>query len=72
MAIRDDGTPEGGGFHLDANQTKSVMVPHGWTSGRIWGRTGCGVNNCCETGDCGNCKLQCGGLNGIYNTIFLH
>ncbi len=46
------------------------MVPHGWTSGRIWGRTGCGANNCCDTGDCGNCKLQCGGLTGIYNTIF--
>jgi hypothetical protein len=67
----DNGTPEGGGFRLNAKQTKSVMVPRGWTSGRVWGRTGCGSNNCCETGDCGNCKLQCRGLTGIYYTIFL-
>jgi hypothetical protein len=60
----DDYTPLNGGFRLNAKNNISVMVPRGWTSGRIWGRTGCGVDNCCETGDCGKCQLECGGLTG--------
>lgn len=60
----DDFTPENGGFVLNAGAQRTVWVPHGWTSGRIWGKTNCGSNNCCETGDCGTCKLQCGGLTG--------
>jgi len=60
----DNYTPLNGGFLLNAKNNRSVGVPRGWLSGRIWGRTGCGADNCCETGDCGNCQLECGGLTG--------
>lgn len=60
----DDFTPKNGGFVMNAGEQETFWVPRGWTSGRIWAKTNCGPNNCCETGDCGTCKLQCGGLTG--------
>ena len=33
--------PEGGGFRLDAGQTRTLTFPGGKWSGRLWGRTGC-------------------------------
>ena len=44
--------PEKGGFELKSGQTHSFQVQHDW-AGRIWGRTNCGANGHCETGDCG-------------------
>jgi hypothetical protein len=68
IGIRGDNyTPLNGGFRLNAKNNRSMRVPRGWLSGRIWGRTGCSANNCCETGDCGNCQLECGGLTGCSN-----
>eukprot|EP00250_Pteridium_aquilinum_P007615 c17286_g1_i1 orf=739-1737(-) len=59
-----------GGFELGAGQTMTLNAPVGW-SGRFWGRTGCSFAAAgssvaasaiaCETGDCGNGKLQCSG-----------
>lgn len=60
----DNGSPSNGGFRLESNSIRTVFVPQGWTAGRLWGRTGCGGNNCCETGDCGSCRLECAGLTG--------
>jgi hypothetical protein len=59
--------PEGGGFKLDAGQTRTIVFPNGFWSGRLWGRTNCtfdagGIGHC-ETGDCGG-KLGCGGVGG--------
>lgn len=59
----DNGNPSDGGFTLNAGQTKTLQIQKGWISGRIWARTGCKSNNCCDTGDCG-CKLQCNGAAG--------
>ncbi|GMT35802.1 hypothetical protein PFISCL1PPCAC_27099, partial [Pristionchus fissidentatus] len=39
-------------------ENRTVAVPHGWSNGRIWARTGCDAHFNCETGFCGN-KLQC-------------
>jgi hypothetical protein len=48
--------PEGGGFRLDAGQTRTVVIPGGEWQGRFWGRTGCsfdaGGAGTCETGSC--------------------
>jgi hypothetical protein len=58
--------PEGGGFRLDAGQSRTITVPPGKWTGRLWGRTGCAVDGAaarCETGDCGQ-KLMCGGATG--------
>lgn len=55
--------PEGGGFKLDAHQTRSFNVADTW-GGRVWGRTGCNAQGHCETGDCGN-KIACGGAGGV-------
>lgn len=56
-----------GGFELGAGQSMTLNAPVGW-SGRFWGRTGCSFSSsaspsaiACETGDCGNGKLQCSG-----------
>jgi Thaumatin family len=60
--------PEGGGFRLDAGQTRTLAFPStGLWSGRIWGRTGCtfdasGMGRC-DTGDCGG-RLGCAGIGG--------
>jgi hypothetical protein len=61
-------TPVGGGVQLNPGQTWTLDVPVG-TSGRIWGRTGCSINNVvngssssghCATGDCSG-ELSCRG-----------
>jgi hypothetical protein len=62
-----DPVPEGGGFHLDAGQTRTIVLPNGKWTGRFWGRTGChfdanGVGDC-DTGSCGP-KLACAGATG--------
>ena len=47
----------------------TIVVPENWTSGRLWGRTGCNFNNNlpgpqqCETGGC-NGGLQCASVGG--------
>ena len=55
--------PEGGGFRLDAGQTRTLTFPGGKWSGRLWGRTGCTFDGAgmgrCDTGDCGG-RLGCG------------
>ncbi len=58
--------PEGGGFQLDAGQTRTLTFPGGMWSGRLWGRTGCafaGATGRCATGDCGG-RLGCGPVGG--------
>jgi hypothetical protein len=55
--------PEGGGFRLDAGQSRTITLPAGRWTGRFWGRTGCTAAGICETGDCGG-KLMCGGSTG--------
>jgi hypothetical protein len=59
--------PAGGGFQLDAGQTRTLDFPGGLWSGRLWGRTGCqfdgGGNGSCATGDCGG-RLGCGVVGG--------
>jgi hypothetical protein len=58
--------PEGGGFRLDAGQGRTITLPSGKWTGRLWGRTGCAVDGAaarCETGDCGQ-QLMCGGATG--------
>ncbi|GMT35178.1 hypothetical protein PFISCL1PPCAC_26475, partial [Pristionchus fissidentatus] len=54
---------EGGGFYLAAGGFKNLVVPMGWTNGRIWARRDCDGNFNCESGSCGN-KLQCEGRSG--------
>jgi hypothetical protein len=58
--------PEGGGFQLNAGQTRTITMPGGKWSGRLWGRTGCvmeGGGLRCETGDCAG-QVGCGGVGG--------
>jgi hypothetical protein len=58
--------PDGGGFQLDADQTRTLTLPAGMWSGRLWGRTGCafgGTMGRCETGDCAG-RLGCGPVGG--------
>jgi hypothetical protein len=58
--------PEGGGFQLNAGQTRTITMPGGKWSGRLWGRTGCvaeGGGLRCATGDCAG-QLGCGGIGG--------
>jgi hypothetical protein len=57
------GQPEGGGFALASQQTHVLNVASNW-AGRFWGRTECGANGHCVTGDCGN-KIQCNGAGGV-------
>ncbi|CAL1410636.1 unnamed protein product [Linum trigynum] len=50
--------------------TSSLQVPPNWTSGRIWGRTGCTTNSTtnkfnCLTGDCATGQNECNGAGGI-------
>jgi hypothetical protein len=58
--------PEGGGFRLDAGQTRTVTVPNGKWTGRFWGRTGCRFDaagvGLCDTGACA--REKCGGATG--------
>ena len=60
--------PEGGGFKLDAGQTRTLTMPNGFWSGRFWGRTGCSFDGAglgkCDTGDCGG-HLSCGDVTGV-------
>jgi Thaumatin family len=48
--------PAGGGFQLNAGQSRTVVMPPGVWSGRFWGRTGCNFNaagaGTCDTGNC--------------------
>jgi hypothetical protein len=59
--------PAGGGFQLNAGQTRTLDFPGGLWSGRMWGRTGCQFdvagNGRCATGDCGG-RLGCGVVGG--------
>lgn len=58
--------PEGGGFRLDSGQMRTITMPTGKWSGRLWGRTGCVVEGAglrCATGDCGG-QLGCGLVGG--------
>ena len=59
--------PEGGGFRLDAGQTRTLTMPGGKWSGRLWGRTGCTFDGTgtgrCDTGDCAG-RLGCGIVGG--------
>ncbi|KAM7253227.1 hypothetical protein ACFE04_025845 [Oxalis oulophora] len=52
----------GDGFALKSGQSMVFNAPVGWTSGRIWGRTGCNFdkdgNGPCQTGACGT-TLKC-------------
>lgn len=53
------------GFSLRSGESRTVPVPQAW-SGRIWGRTLCGLNPetgqfSCITGDCGSGKVECAG-----------
>jgi hypothetical protein len=62
-----DPPPEGGGFRLDAGQTRTVALPAGKWTGRFWGRTGCrfdagGVGGC-DTGACMP-RERCAGSTG--------
>ena len=49
--------PVGGGIRLDPGKSAVFHPPAGTKSGRIWGRTGCNVDDngkgSCSTGDCG-------------------
>jgi hypothetical protein len=59
--------PEGGGFRLDAGQTRTIVLPSGKWTGRFWGRTGCrfdaaGVGRC-DTGSCAPAE-KCGTTTG--------
>lgn len=50
----DNEIPANGGFRLGPMEQGVFDVGFKWTSGRIWGRTGCDDNGRnCETGDCG-------------------
>ncbi|KAF1757043.1 hypothetical protein GCK72_013498 [Caenorhabditis remanei] len=61
--ILGPGTPEGGGFKLNAGETRSIYVDDGWKSARIWPRTECDGNMNCATGSCGP-REQCNGAGG--------
>ncbi|EFP08305.1 hypothetical protein CRE_16853 [Caenorhabditis remanei] len=54
--------PAGGGFRLNAGETKSVFMNDGW-EGRFWPRTECDGNMNCATGSCGP-REQCNGAGG--------
>lgn len=54
-------TPLSGGFQLNSGHQQSFFVGRGW-AGRVWGRTSCGSNGQCETGNCG--EIQCNGRSG--------
>ncbi|WRT66204.1 uncharacterized protein IL334_003157 [Kwoniella shivajii] len=49
---------EARGWELGPKQEDTFPVPDDWTSGRIWARTGCTINELglfvCLTGNCGN------------------
>ncbi|OXA53515.1 pathogenesis-related protein 5 [Folsomia candida] len=48
----DNQIPAGGGFKLNPGQRQSFSTIDGWTSGRVWGKTGCDSNgNNCVTGN---------------------
>ncbi|EFO86462.1 hypothetical protein CRE_18332 [Caenorhabditis remanei] len=62
--ILGPGNPAGGGFRLDAGQSRDIQVDDAWTAGRVWARTGCDGNFNCETGFCRNSE-QCNGAGGV-------
>jgi len=48
----DDDIPAGGNFRLLPNEQRSFTAIRGWTSGRIWGKTGCdNTGRNCATGE---------------------
>ncbi|PWA79285.1 Apple-like protein [Artemisia annua] len=53
------------GFELTKGNSISFEAPSEWTSGRIWGRTGCNFdvsgNSSCTSGDCGTGEVECKG-----------
>ena len=61
--ILGPGNPAGGGFRLNAGETKSIYVDDAWKAGRIWPRTECDGNMNCATGSCGP-REQCQGAGG--------
>ncbi|ULU04720.1 hypothetical protein L3Y34_017463 [Caenorhabditis briggsae] len=62
--ILGPGNPAGGGFKLDAGQSRNINVDDAWTAGIIWARTTCDGNFNCETGFCRNSE-QCNGAGGV-------
>ncbi|KAH7699403.1 Protein THN-3, partial [Aphelenchoides avenae] len=54
---------EESGFELAPGKSKTIQIPKGWQSGRIWARTGCDSSFQCETGSCGP-NLKCEDNNG--------
>ncbi|CAL1398301.1 unnamed protein product [Linum trigynum] len=58
------------GFELPSGESSTLEVPPNWTSGRIWGRTGCTTDSTtgkfsCLTGDCASGQIECNGAGGI-------
>nr|GEW09674.1 G-type lectin S-receptor-like serine/threonine-protein kinase At1g67520 [Tanacetum cinerariifolium] len=53
------------GFELKKGNSISFEAPSGWTTGRIWGRTGCNFdvsgNGSCTSGDCDTGEVECNG-----------
>lgn len=48
----DNDIPAGGSFRLNPNEQRSFTAIFDWTSGRIWGKTGCDDNGRnCATGE---------------------
>lgn len=48
----DNDFPAGGSFRLYPDQDNTFTVIDGWTSGRVWGKTGCDeIGQNCITGD---------------------
>jgi hypothetical protein len=48
----DDDIPAGGAFRLEPNQENTFNAINGWTSGRVWGKTGCNdAGQNCVTGE---------------------
>ncbi|KAI1711560.1 thaumatin family domain-containing protein [Ditylenchus destructor] len=57
---------DGGGAELAPGESKTIEIPDGTASARIWPRTGCtGADGSlkCETGDCGP-NIKCNGAGG--------
>ncbi|GJZ68737.1 G-type lectin S-receptor-like serine/threonine-protein kinase [Tanacetum coccineum] len=53
------------GFELKKGNSISFEAPSRWTTGRIWGKTGCNFdvsgNGSCTTGYCGTGEVECNG-----------
>ncbi|CAN1770490.1 Thaumatin-like protein 1 [Linum perenne] len=57
------------GFELPSKAFSLLDVPPNWSSGRLWGRTGCSTDSAgkftCLTADCGSGKVECAGAGAI-------